>query len=123
MRLKVSSILVFFALLTVAVAGCGGGGGQPEQQGSNGGEAAQETTQGGQGTTTQASRKLEVARGTIEEIDPEGGTMTLQPKDGEPLSFTFDPERIKVRVDREDASLQDIQTGQRVVVRYRDNRA
>jgi nitrogen fixation protein FixH len=121
LRSRISSLFVFL-ILALIVAGCGGGGGQPdqpEQQGSNGGDAAEKTAGGDKEKTDKAAKKKNVVRGTVEEIDIEGNTLTVKRPNGETESFRFNPERVKVSADGKEAAVEDIQAGQRVAVRFR----
>jgi hypothetical protein len=107
---RILTFLIFVVVLVGVAAGCGGGGQQDAQsQGS-------EQKPGKVGKERET--KTESLDGTVVRVLPEKNTVVVRPKDGGPVPFRYRTETLEVKLNGEEAKLEDIEKGQTASVKY-----
>ena len=126
---KVLVVAAMIVMLAGFAVGCGGGNQESNQdQGSNPktGQAKQEKTgQGGTGKAQKAkkprtanAREVKASEGVVRKVDTEKNFVIVKPPEERALVFRYNPDKVKVMLDGNEAGVRDIEKGQQATVSY-----
>ena len=124
--LVAAASIVVLAGLTV---GCGGGqdSNQDGSQGQGSNPKTGQTEQGntGQGKTEKAkkartgsAREVKASEGVVGRVDNEKNFVIVKPPEQKAMLFRYNPDKVKVTLDGNEAGVQDIEKGQQATVSY-----
>jgi hypothetical protein len=107
---------------SLLLVGCGGEEQQGQQnnqsKGSQGAQTAQNDQYKGEENTKQAAPSWYGLKGTVTSILPDKDNLTVERKNGEAKTFTYKPDKLRVRLGGEKVGPDAIEKGQLVRVNY-----
>lgn len=117
----------FFLTLLLAVGliagalvlvGCGGEGQQNSQNSQTNQTSQYEGSTGAQTAQKQAARSWYVFKGAVTSILPDKDNLTVKRKNGKSRTFTYKPDKVRVRQGGEKTGPEAIEKGQLVTINY-----
>ena len=121
MRVRFLTYLLAVGLIagSLLLVGCGGEGQQNDQsEGSQGEQMAQNDQYKGEENTKQAAPSWYGFKGTVTSILPDKDSLTVKRKNGKAKTFTYKPDKLRVKLGGEKVELDAIEKGQLVTINH-----
>ncbi|HEU4493235.1 MAG TPA: hypothetical protein VFR69_03550, partial [Rubrobacteraceae bacterium] len=127
MRERFSRYLLAVGLVagSLLLVGCGGGGEQGQQNDQSEGSQGEQTAQNdqyeeatGKEDATQAAPSWGLFKGSVTSILPDRDNLTVKRKNGTAKTFTYKPDRVRVKLGGEKVELDAIEKGQLVTINH-----
>jgi hypothetical protein len=100
------------------LVGCGGGGEQNSQNSQTSETSQYEGSKGEQTAQKQPARSFRTFKGAVTSFLPDKHNLTVKRKNGKAKTFTYKPDKVRIRQDGNKVGPDAIEKGQLVMVNY-----